>query len=214
MVRLLINYYVDPDFERNEELLICLANNCQNSEIDEVCCFTEVEPPDFGSVEKVNFGGRPTFEDFFHYINRVAEPNDISIICNSDIFFNSKDVKMIKANLQTHECYTLSRYDLDEKGNAVLFDRADSQDAWVFRGRVKTPKSCRYHMGKPGIDNAIAERLQTAGYTVKNPSKSIKSYHVHVTNLRRYNRVETIEKPYLLITPHLIGETPQYRTIQ
>lgn len=214
MVRLLINYYVDPDYARNEELLVCLATNCGNSEIDEVCCFTEVEPPDFSCIEKVNFGGRPTFQDFFYYINRVAEPNDVSIICNSDIFFMPKDIKMIKDNLKSNECYALSRYDLDNDGRQILFDRADSQDSWAFRGKVNVPKLCRYHMGKPGIDNAIAERLQTAGYTVKNPSKSIKSIHVHTTNLRRYKHSETIEKPYLLIAPHLIGETPQYRRIQ
>ncbi len=214
MVRILINYYVDPNPDRNEELLLCLKENCNNSEVDEVCCFTEVDPPDFGSVEKINFGGRPSFQDFFQHINRVAEFNDISIICNSDIYLTAKDISLIKHNLKPDECYVLSRYDLNHDGEAVLFDRADSQDTWVFRGKINVPKSCRYNLGKAGIDNAIAERLHSAGYEVKNPSKSIKTYHVHTTNIRRYNPTDAIEKPYLLVAPHKLNENPQYRTIQ
>lgn len=213
MVRILINYYIDSDADRNNELLLCLEENCGNSEVDEVCCFTDVDTPKFDSVTKINFVGRPSFQDFFQYINKVAEPNDISIICNSDIFLWAKDVSLIKHNLKTNECYALSRYDFNHNGGPTLFDRADSQDTWVFRGKIDVPKSCQYHLGKAGIDNAIAERLNSAGYEVKNPSKSIKTYHVHTTNIRRYNPTDAVEKPYLLITPHKLNEKPQYRTI-
>ena len=94
-----------------------------------------------------------------------------------------------------------------------LFDRDDSQDAWVFRGLVGYVDGAKETLGRAGIDNAIADRLSKKGYTVLNPSRTIKSFHLHKTQIRRYNPMDTVSKPYLLIKPHYINEKPQYRWI-
>jgi hypothetical protein len=190
MIRLFINKYTDKHIARNRELKKCFSFN-ENV---------------FGVDNVISFNSRLSFSDFFSQINLLAEESDISIIANSDIYFESLDeLKTIKGN----EVYALSRWD----GN-TLYDREDSQDAWVFRGKIKPIPDCNFGLGIPGCDNAIAERLQRAGYTVLNPSKSIKTIHLHSSNIRNYDRKTTVPKPYLLIKTHLLNENPSYRIIR
>lgn len=196
MIRLFQNLYTDKNPIRQKELDYCLTRN------------------------KNLFGGqgfikskvdRPTFRQLFEQINSIAEPDDISIIANSDIFFESFfDFSLIKQN----EAWCLSRWEYI-KGNPVLYDHADSQDVWAFRGQINEVPDCDFGLGKPGCDNAIAERIQRSGYKVLNPSKSIKSIHLHTSGIRNYSHAKdpAIEKPYLLIAPHFWNEEPVYRTI-
>jgi len=191
MIRLFTNKYTDKNPVRNKELEKCFVNNFEL----------------FGPFGLITYDSRLPFSDFFAIINLSVEENDISIIANSDIYFESlKELKTIKGN----EVYALSRWD----GN-TLYDREDSQDAWVFRGKIKPIPDCNFGLGVPGCDNAIAERLHRAGYTVLNPSKSIKAIHLHSSNIRNYDRRTTVPKPYLLIKPHYLNETknPSHRFI-
>lgn len=210
MVRIIQNYYIDPEPRRQEEIENCLYMNMVSG-ADEIILFTS-ESPEGDKIVKVDFDGRPTFKDYFDYINTVAKEDDISIICNSDIFFLPKDIGVIHSKIKEDEVYVLSRWDVTERGD-VLFDRDDSQDTWIFKGLVGYVEDCDITLGKAGIDNAIAERLQRKGYTVLNPSRTIKSFHLHKTMIRRYNPVDAISRPYLLVKPHYINEKPQYRWI-
>ena len=191
MIRLFINKYTDKNPARNKELEKCFAFNQDL----------------FGPENVITFNSRLPFSDFFAMINLVAQKDDISIIANSDIYF---DTLYGIGNLKENEVYALSRWDRN-----LLYDREDSQDAWVFRGRIKPVPDCDFGLGIPGCDNAIAERLQRAGYTVLNPSKSIKAIHLHSSNIRNYDSRTTVPKPYLLIKPHLLNETKNtsYRSI-
>jgi hypothetical protein len=190
MIRLFINKYTDKNPARNRELEKCFLKN------QDLFIWSNV----------IYFDSRLPFSDFFAMVNLCADEKDISIIANSDIYFESLDeLKTIKGN----EVYALSRWD----GN-TLYDHEDSQDAWVFRGKIKPIPDCNFGLGIPGCDNAIAERLQRAGYTVLNPSKSIKAIHLHSSNIRNYDRRTTVPKPYLLIKPHFLNETPINRIIR
>ena len=210
MVRIIQNYYIDPIPKRQEEIENCLYMNMVSG-ADEVVLFTE-DSPVGDKIVVVPFKGRPTFNDYLHYINLVADEDDVSIICNSDIFFLPKDIAVIHTKIRYDEAYVLSRWDVTGKGD-VLFDRDDSQDTWVFKGKVGYVEDADEPLGKAGIDNAIAERLQRKGYTVLNPSKTVKSFHLHKTQIRRYNPIDAVSKPYLLVKPHYINEKPQYRWI-
>jgi hypothetical protein len=191
MIRLFINQYTDKNPARNKELEKCFTIN-QNY---------------FGFENVITFNTRLPFSDFFAIVNLCSEENDISIIANSDIYFEG--LSGID-NIQGNEVYALSRWD----GN-TLYDHEDSQDAWVFRGKIKPIPDCNFGLGIPGCDNAIAERLHRAGYTVLNPSKSIKAIHLHSSNIRNYNRrTMVVPKPYLLIKPHFLDETPSHRFIR
>ena len=70
MIRLFVNHYEDPLPSRNLELVRARQVNQRNRLIARI----------------VSLEGRPTFNDFFAKASD-AEPNDISIIANSDICF-------------------------------------------------------------------------------------------------------------------------------
>lgn len=131
--------------------------------------------------------GRPTFKDFFNAINKVTEPTDINIIANSDIYFeyiNSDNFIRLTHN----DCLALSRWDVQPDGSAVHYNNSGSQDTWIFRGAIKMVEGANFTQGIPGCENKLAYLLQQAGYTVTNPSLSIKTYHLHNSGIRYYDK--------------------------
>jgi hypothetical protein len=96
----------------------------------------------------------------------------------------------------------LSRWEIQnlEKNISTHFDRDDSQDTWIFLGSVNNINLADFTLGVCGCDNKIAYLLGENGYYVINPSKTLKTYHLHLTNVRNYLNVvgEATER----IPPH------------
>ena len=131
------------------------------------------------------------------------KPDKINIIANADMYFDENINKVLM--LSPHHAYALSRYEMN---NGRLFNRPDSQDAWIFHGRVWKNLTTRLmnnndllRLGKPGIDNRLAFELIQAGYHLSNPSKSITSWHVHATSSREYTHMDVIPPPYAIVYP-------------
>lgn len=181
-IRLFYNYYVDENAQRRKEIDFCLKQNINNPLIDTIVLESEINP---------------TFDFFIEKINLLSNEDDINIICNSDIFLDDT-IQLVK-NIKKKEFYALSRYDWNNNSSS-FFDMANSQDTWIFRGKVDNV-SANFQLGKLGCDNRIAHEFKMAGYTVTNPSKSIKTYHVHNSNIRRYTEKERINGTYLFIKP-------------
>jgi hypothetical protein len=203
MTNLFFNYYIDQSPARQAEIDECFHRNISNNQIDRV--FVVV---DFNTIlvdrkmEKIFVivhNERPTHKFFYSLVNHVCGDDDINIISNTDIFFH--DLSLVESHLGKNDCFALSRWDLHRNDRAVLFDRGDSQDSWMFRGKIRDVPDCDFFLGRAGTDNAIAERLQRAGYNITNPSRSIYSYHLHESNIRRYNPKDVCPKPYLLVKP-------------
>jgi len=148
--------------ERQAELLTCWRKT------DEQDLFTAKTHPE----------GRPTFTELFS----MCLPGMVNVIANSDIYF---DGTIHFAKPTAGHCYALSRWDVNADGSIALWDHADSADVWVFFGqppKVEIP----WTMGIPGIDNRLAWELQNAGMVVTNPSRTIKTYHIHNIAYRSY----------------------------
>jgi len=188
MIRLFFNYYEDSHPERKKEIDLCLQKNLANTHFNTII---------------VESQSRMTYGNFFERINKIAENDDISIICNSDIFFD-ETIKLV-SNIQTNECFALARWEwTGETETPVFCNRVDSQDSWIFKGKIKDNIYCDFHLGIAGCDNRIAAELQKAGYCVSNPALSVKSYHVHNTGIRTYRNLPTIPGPYLTLQPEKI----------
>lgn len=175
-VNLFFNHYKNKD--RQHEIDLCLSNNIK--------IFDDV----------IIIEGRPTFSELFQLTEKY--PNDINCFCNSDIYFN--DLSLIRT-IKDNQCFALTRYDL-KKDEQIFLNRNDSQDAWIFKGKIK-PIDANFTMGKWGCDNRLAYEIQKAGYYILNPSLSIVTTHVHEIDNRNYLRTEenTIKPPYLTLNP-------------
>lgn len=181
MIRLFYNYYEDKHPLRKREIDECLKKNQENKLLTVIM----VESP-----------GKPTYESFFQKINEITGPDDINIICNSDIYFDHT-IELANA-IKPKQVYALSRWDVIHPWQIIHFDRADSQDTWIIRGKIEGVFG-NFTLGTRGCDNRIAYEFSKAGYAVSNPSKSIKTYHLHRSNIRNYTMADVVPPPYLTI---------------
>lgn len=171
--------------DRQEELKECWARN--------ECVFDEFTHPE----------GRPTFKELF----ALCKPNRVNVIANSDLYF-----ERLAHHPLPGEVWALSRYDIDPTGEAILWNNRDSQDSWIVCGGPHQV-DCEYPMGIPGVDNRLIYELRQAGFKVSNPSKTIRSYHLHQSQYRSYlqgesgrgrggEKIERIPPPYSFEAPH------------
>jgi SAM-dependent methyltransferase len=181
-IRLFYNYYSDKDPERKKEIDLCFKNNLENRFFETVVLTSE-------EIPNYNF--------FFDKINEVSGPDDINIICNSDIFFDNTISLVL--NMGPRDFYALSRWEWNE-GKPELRDLKNSQDTWIFRGPVRNVNG-NIPLGVPFCDNRIAFEFNNAGYNVTNPSKSIKTYHIQTSNIRRYDDHARVPGPILFVQP-------------
>jgi hypothetical protein len=181
MIRLFYNYYEDKAPLRKKEIDLCLQKNLSNSFINTVVFETPT---------------KPTYDLFFQKINDITGPDDINIICNSDIFFD--ETIQLAEQIKHKEMFALLRWEWLPAGPR-FFERPDSQDTWIVRGKVENVFG-DFSLGIRGCDNRIAHEFEKAGYKVSNPSQSIKTYHVHNSGVRNYTMKEVIPGPYLTIS--------------
>jgi len=209
---LIVSFYCDKNENRQKENEYCLKKNLLAG-FDSVKILIEEKDSYLCSQIKLSKNQeiflvkkRPTFNDFFEFTNS----EQINIICNSDIFFNDlSEIKNIFREKNSKICLALSRWDVCENGESILFDRVDSQDTWIFYDKVNFRTSIEFTMGLAGCDNRIAYELSEYGYELQNPSKTIKTYHYHLSNIRNIldettgevKDIYRVPPPYKLITP-------------
>jgi hypothetical protein len=198
MVNLYTSFYQDKDAKRQKELLYCLNQNILNPLIDNIFLIVEgeVKLPVSGKLIIVN-AERPTYRNFFDLVNdTVTSANDISIVANSDIYFNDT---LAQLDIKERQCVALSRWD-KRKDGLRLHNERFSQDTWIFKGKIRNVRFCDFYLGIPGCDNRIAYELNRAGYRLFNPATKIQSIHYHQTDLHNYDHnTPKIPKPYLYI---------------
>jgi hypothetical protein len=183
MIRLFYNYYEDKNPARKQEIDLCYKNNLANPLLNVVILDTK---------------DRPTYRFFFDKINEITSDNDINIICNSDIFFD--ETISLTEKLMRKQVWALSRWDWKGNGTSIHFNRQDSQDTWIIRGKVENVYG-DFPLGKRGCDNRIAHEFHKAGYSITNPSKTVKSHHVHNSNIRTYGMKDVVPPPYKTLPP-------------
>jgi hypothetical protein len=205
MINLFVSYYKAATPERQAEIDYCLKANCENPMIDIVYVLTneQIHKLMNGKIVKMLFDGNPTYGAFFNAINAVTKPDDINIISNADIIFD--ETIALTSQLKANECWALSRWEMRidyTKHPEQIQVYGDSQDCWIFRGKIKPLSKSDFPLGKLGCDNRIAYEIQKAGYKISNPSKSVHTWHLHNSNVRGYdpkvrNEHTVVSQPYL-----------------
>ena len=211
-INLILNYYKDKVEDRNLELLTCFVKNLNNDYINNIVVISTEN--DYSSlidylVDNKNkiipilTEVRPTYNDYFSITRDFFnDDGNINIISNLDIIIPQETLysevsKTINDYIDSKTCLALSRWDIQENNTYVHFDRSDSQDTWIFIGGVPKINGADFTLGKCGCDNKILYLLDESGYFLINPSKTLKTYHLHLTNIRNYGNV--IPPPYKLL---------------
>lgn len=208
-IYLYTTFYKEHNEDRRSELLFCLNKNLSNPQIAKVVVFNE--SGDLSSVEHngnliiFKIESRPKYSDFIENINSRGEKDIIHIVANTDIFFDENIAVLRKISLR-NVCLALARWDTTESYKPILFNHNDSQDVWIFRGRIKKTLTSDYPIGVPRCDNRFMFDLQESGYIVQNPAFSIKAYHKHAgQRLVVYKESDNkydIKGPYRYLYPH------------
>lgn len=208
MIRLFTSSYDELRENRVAEYLECIRRNVACEALAEICVMTEGRSAHLPANERIQIrpiGRRPKYEDFFSWINEVASADDVSIVANSDIWFDGS-IAVASRAIGERDCFALARWDDDR-----LFDRNDSQDCWVFKGCV-TGVDGSFPVGVPRCDNRILYELGAAGFRVLNPAFSIVTHHVHEGLRTEYSlqtEGEFVDGPYRYLWPHNLWSLPR-----
>ncbi len=209
MIRVFTTYYRDSSDDRQTEYLTALNKNIDLQHIDEIVILHESKdslPFISKKVKSVIINKRPSFQMFFDVINNLTNYDDINIICNTDIYFDESIMLCYKCN--KNEVFSLNRWDVIDDNFISFFPKYSSSDVWVFKGSVEM-SNIDYYLGQIGCDNKILFDLSQKKYLISNPSFSIKSFHLHQSNVRGLmsnpNNSNRIPAPYLYSIPHFIN---------
>ena len=207
MLRLFTSFHDEIRPNRVAECAECLRRNLACDAVTEVCLLVEGaggEIPDSPKLQLRRIQSRPTYADYFRWVNELADDDDISLIANSDIWFDDHLRVFENWKLPERTVLALSRWDYKPDQPTALYDHNDSQDSWIVRGSVRGVTG-DFPLGIPRCDNRIAAEFERAGYQVLNPSFSIKSYHLHDGPVRCYDATVPsmlVPPPYKYIWPH------------
>lgn len=207
-IHLYTTYYPEKKAARRTELQQCLSNNLANKAISSITVFNEGgDLSDFKNdkVKVVPISQRPTYQDFFEYINKNSPSDHIHIIANTDIYFD-EHIGVLKYLDLEGKALALSRWDATGFTQPQLYNKNSSQDVWVFKGPIKAALQADFPLGVPRCDNRLMYELEQGGYTVLNPAFSIKAYHIHEGQralvYTEDDNIYKIPSPYRYKYPH------------
>lgn len=197
-------FYTSKEKLRSSEISRALENNVTNSYIDKIILLNESELSFkyHSKIEQVVINKRLFYSDIFEYIYDKVPPNVIVVFANSDIYLDKTIRNVWSVNMED-KFFALLRYEDGE----IYGPRPDSQDCWIIsstsvKARSNNYKDISFSFGIMGCDNAIALEMMKQKYLVLNPALTIKTHHLHKSELRNYDPEDIVPKStYLYIEP-------------
>lgn len=194
-ISLFLPFYTPKDSARATELLNSLKRNLDCGFFAKIFLLQDDNTPkpfEDPRLEVILLHQRPTYLDWVVRSQELC-PNHISILANSDIWFNDT-INLLRAIFAADKrsFVSLSRYEAVE-GEIVPHENPHwSQDTWAYLPMEEvTPimqSQLNIKLGTPRCDNKISYIFSINGYTVYNPMKDIVSVHQHESNLRYYDK--------------------------
>uniref|UniRef100_A0A6C0D8I3 Exostosin GT47 domain-containing protein n=1 Tax=viral metagenome TaxID=1070528 RepID=A0A6C0D8I3_9ZZZZ len=204
-------YYVPEQSKRRNEINTCLHNNVENTYIDHIILLNEkdfsAKLPKSCKLKQEIINHRLHYDDVVRYINDNIPEDSIVVFANADIYLDESIRSIWSTNVED-KFFALLRYDDDENGNSEIFGpRADSQDTWILSSNSVKNRNWKYEdfhfsFGISGCDNAITTEMLRMKFLVVNPALTIKTHHLHISEIRTYNKDDIIDKSvFLYIEP-------------
>lgn len=228
---MITQYYKPSSAKRAREIKTCLQKNVNNPLIDKIVLLTEsdlsAEYPKTSKIQQEVIGQRLKYSTVIRWIAEKAPKNTICVFANSDIYLDETWKHVWTTSLEDR-FLSLLRYEVVEnkadKDHEIFGPRSDSQDTWVVLSDSVKSKTWDYSaldfiFGKAGCDNAINVEMLRAKFIVTNPSLTIKTHHLHTSEIRNYDAKDIVDKPvYFYIDPTalhdmtpLFSPTPSYK---
>lgn len=213
-VYLIQQYFESTTVKRQQEIDQVLNENIKCEYIDKIVLLNEkqyTKLPKTSKLEQVIIGKRLTYLDVIRYIKNSVPRDVIVVFSNSDIYLDETICGLYSIDLEK-KFLSLLRYDITPDKPPTLFGpRPDSQDTWILWSSSidfePTEEDFGFTFGISGCDNAINVSFLRKKFIVANPALTIKTYHVHNSNVRTYVRTDVIDKPvFLYLTPTAIQE--------
>jgi hypothetical protein len=205
-VNVFLHYYVPSDRLRSDENNAVCRQWAANRHVDKLIVIRKpgVIVPARPHAE-IELPEQPTLSDYRDAIERHCGNDDIAVVPNADCFIPEEDTARL-GSLEPGEAYCLSRIEIKSIRplrryfwrNYALRRRhsCDSQDCWIFRGKLASGMWLSFPLGKPGSDNRFAYELQKAGLRIVDPWPSIRLYHYHRSKKRNYTESDRVPRPY------------------
>ena len=210
---LVTQYYIPEKPRRRKEIEACLEKNIACDLIDKIVLLNETFcAPKHPKVQESIVGKRLTYEIVLRWIYEHAPKDVIIVFANADIFLEGDSWRNIwSVDLEIQPKFlALLRWNVEttDTSAAELFGpRADSQDTWaVSSNAVKAATwdwpALNFPFGQGGCDNAITIEMFKRRFLVANPALTLKTYHLHSSDVRTYNPRNIVDKPaYMYINP-------------
>lgn len=215
-------FFKHKDANRYQEIKECLRQNCNNPYIDKIVLINEKDYsdefkkiPGSKKIQQVISQKRLTYADFVKFVYQMVPNNVFTILCNADIFFKDSLLDLHKINMND-KMLGLLRWDVGPDGASKMFGpRADSQDTWIFlsdsiKSRTWDFNKINFQLGQAGCDNAFAGHMLRQKFLISNPAVSFKTFHLHNTNIRNYDKKDFIRADiYINLAPTYIIDSKQ-----
>jgi hypothetical protein len=228
---LITQFFQHSEEARFKEIKECLERNCACPHIDRIVLLNEEDlsrhwlkkgpnkgqfiMPGAQKIQQVIIKKRLTYYDFLKYVKESVPANTYTMLCNADIYCGDSLLDLWKIKMDDR-MLALLRWDVDETGDAKIFGpRADSQDTWIFlsnsiQSRQWKKETFEFQLGQPGCDNAFGGYMLRQGFLLCNPAMTFKTYHLHQSNVRNYNKNDMIKTDlYINLIPTYIIDTKQ-----
>jgi len=208
-------FYNAHVLKRIKEISKCMRENLASPVIDKIVYLVERDESDeypedpMNKIQQVLVGRRLTYKMVIQWIKENVPDDVICVFANADIYLDAASWRDIWTTDLNDKFIALLRYEyVDPPKEPTLFGpRNDSQDTWVvYSNSVKSRSwdwpSLDFMFGKAGCDNSITVEMLKRKFLVVNPALSLKTIHVHASQLRTYDPSDVIDKPaYMYVDP-------------
>ncbi len=205
-------YFKHSTRRRSREIQTCLEKNLASSYIDNIVLLNEETYSELPSNPKLQtqiLGHRLTFADVLRTARELVPAGDYVLFANSDIWFHDSLVYLWRVKMAERRLFlALLRWE-DGDEPQLFGPRSDSQDSWMCARDCLdfdvTMDEFGFAFGKPGCDNAITLLMLRKKFLVVNPAYSIKTMHIHASNVRNYDPKDVLYRPfYLYVDPSAV----------
>ena len=206
---LITSYYKSGNEKRQNEIDECLFHNVNNKYISKIYLLNDQIYEELNEKYKENNKivqivvddenkKRLTYKCSISFINEHLK-GERCIMANSDIYYDETLEHLVNYDL-SDKFFALARY---QKG--VVIEDKGSQDTWIFTSPANVPlEDCNFHFGVPGCDHKILYIFEKSGYKISNPSRTIRSHHLHDSNFRTYRPRDRVRMPYAYAYPSFL----------